>query len=337
MKKKNITIKDVADSAQVSIATVSRVLNNPEKVKQDTLDKVNGAIRQLKYDSASLKLKADAKDTQLVTIFMPTIFSESLSEIARGAQEELEKNGVDAVIWNANENAQNEMKGISNLLKYNMDGAIFISSCVEDFSLEEIASHIPSAAIERMVRPETDIDAICVDAEQGMELLVDYLYGLGHRKFGMICGDISSSPVGVKTRALKKALTDRDIPWDPSCVISSGWTIGSGFQGVEQLLHYHKDVTAIICISDVLAVGALSAVQHLGLSCPEDVSIVGLDNMPSSEFLYPRLTTLSYSGYYMGQMAARSILDRFQGLEQPRTTTMLPMQIIERESAGKAK
>jgi DNA-binding LacI/PurR family transcriptional regulator len=337
MNKKNITITDVATEAKVSIATVSRVLNNPEKVKQDTIDKVNEAIRQLKYDSASLKLKSDTKDTQLVTIFMPTIFSESLSEIARGAQEELEKNGVDSVIWNANENAQNEVKGISNLLKYNMDGAIFISSCVEDFSLEEIASHIPSTAVERTVRQETEIDAISVDAEQGITLLVDYLYDLGHRKFGLLCGDIGSSMVSIRSRAFKKALTLKGLQWDPSCVISSGWTVGSGFQGTEQLLNYHKDITALVCISDVMALGALSAVQHLGLSCPQDISIVGLDNMPSSEFLYPRLTTLSYPGYHMGQLAARSILDRFQGLEQPRTTTLLPMQIIVRESAGKAK
>lgn len=334
---KTITINDVARQSGVSIATVSRVLNDPSRVKKETYDKVMTVIHDLQYECSSLNLKIDKSGSKLVAIFLPTIQSETLSEIAKGALEGLEKNNIDSFIWNANENTNTEMRGLSVLLERQTQGAIFITSCVEDVPLVDIYSQIPVVAIERAVPDKEHLDVIVGNAVQGMELLVEHLYEQGHRSIGFLCGDISGSTSSVKTHAYKKALLKRNIEWDASKVVSSGWTRRCGYFGAKQLLGLHPDVTAIICISDELAIGTYSAIDELGYRCPEDISVAGFDGAPSSDLLIPKLTTVDKNGYDMGRIAADRIFQRMNHPNIEVDRIVQPMKLIVRDSTGKVR
>lgn len=333
--KKNITIRDVACLADVSIATVSRVLNNPSIVKKETVEKVNNAIRELKFTCNSLHLREIDNNSvnEVVIIFMPNIFTEDLAEIANGALEELANHNIDSLIWNSNENRFTEKRGLSVLSQDYVKGVIFITSCVEDPFLRDITAKMPVAAVERTIT-EPFIDLINVDSEQGMGLLVDHLHELGHENIGLLCGDFSSSNSLIKSMAFKKALEKNSIQWDASSVISTGWSVQSGFQGVKQLLSWRPDTTAVICITDVLAYGAINALHSMGLACPGQVSITGFDNAPSSAYQWPPLTTLDFPCYEMGRAAAGKIINRLNDPHTPTETVLLPMKLIVRDSTG---
>jgi len=334
--KKNITIKDIAIKAGVSISTVSRVLNNPSLVKNETCQKVHAAIKDLNFSCNSLQLRDYRADSKLVIIFMPNIFSNSLTEIARGALEELEKHNIDSLIWNSNENISTEMRGFSFLQKNLVQGVIFITSCVKDISLEDISVKIPVGAVERTVN-ESNVDVVNVDTEQGIELLIDHLYELGHRNIGFLCGDISSSNTAAKTMAYKKALDKKGIKWDASSVISSGWTMQCGYEGIQQLLNWRPQTSAVICITDELAIGAINAIQNMGYSCPDDISITGFENTPNSAYQYPKLTTLDFPGYRIGEIIAQKIVKRIENPILPAEKILLPMKLIQRHSTGVAR
>lgn len=332
-KKKEVSMRDVAQDAGVSISTVSRVISSSSKVNSETYKKVQASIEKLNFTCNSLQYRNINKNNKIVIIFLPSIFNESLGQIALGSSEELNKCGFNPLIWNSNESICTEINGLSLLNENFAQGAIFISSCIEDFSLKSINNEIPIVAIERTINDE-NIDVINSDSRQGMELLIDHLYKLGHRNIGFLCGDVSSSYTVTKTMAFKDSLIQRGINWDASNVISSGWTVECGYKGAEQLLSWRPQITAIICISDVLASGAINAIHNMGYKCPDDVSITGFDNTSFGSYMCPKLTTLNFQGYKMGQIAAEKIIQRINGSNFPVEKILLPMNLIQRDSTG---
>jgi DNA-binding LacI/PurR family transcriptional regulator len=335
--KKGFSINEVAKQADVSITTVSRVLNYPDKVKKSTYEKVMRVVNDLNYESNSLDLRLARDRVKLVAIFTPTVESESLNEISRGVLEELERNDIDSFVWNANESTYTEMRTYAALQQAQVSGAVFIMSCVEDFSISKVLQQMPVVVIERKVPEEHEIDTIYVDSAQGMDRLVGHLHQLGHRHIGLLCGDITGSSASEKSNAYRKSIVDRRMEWDASRVVSSGWTRKCGYMGLKQVLAMHPETTATICLSDELATGAINYAQESGLRCPQDISIVGFDNTPSGEFNYPKLTTLSYPNYEMGQMAARSIVNRLNDWKVDPKKTVYPLNLLIRDSSGPVK
>lgn len=336
--KKEVTIRDVSKKAGISIATVSRVLNNPDKVKKETREKVLKTIEEMNFvpSSSLAQNKIHNAQDKFVYLFMPNIFNESITAIAQGASDYLAKHNVSSVIWNSNESTDMEQLGRQFIRNHPSHGAIFILSTVEDIPLDPISSLMPVAAIE-YTREEKDVDYLHVDNDQSMDLLVEHLVELGHKNIAFLCGDISSSNAVHKITAYKKALQSHQIPWDASNILSTGWNVEGGYNGIQKLLEWSPDITAVICISDILALGAVHGLEKMGLKCPEDISVTGFDNMPSSSCIRPRLTTLSFPGYQMGQDAAKQILRKIEDKKTPDIHRIYPVEIIVGTTTGKVK
>ena len=335
--KKDVTIKDVSERAGISISTVSRVLNTPDKVKQETREKVMAAIKELNFSSNSslAQIRIQNFQNNFVYLFMPSIVNDSISDIAHGASDYLADHNIQTLIWNSNESTEREQQGREFLNTHPAQGAVFIMSIVEDIPLEKTIA-MPIATVE-YIPEEKNADILHVDNDQGMDLLIEHLVQLGHKNIAFLCGDISSSNASRKIAAYKKALQAHHLPWKTDNIVPTDWNVEGGHRGIRKLLEWAPETTAVICISDVLALGTIHGLRQMGLRCPEDISVTGFDNMPSSAFLTPRITTLNYPAYQMGQDAAKCILKKIEDKKTPNIHKVYPLELIPGESTGKVR
>ena len=336
--KKAVTIRDVSARAGVSTATVSRVLNTPELVKEETRQLVLRAVQELNFEPSSSLTRKNQQALQepFVYLLLPNLFNAALTQIAQGAADYLQANHIHSVIWNSNESIQLEQQGHLFFQSHPAQGVIVIMSTVEDIPLGKIAERMPIVTVEYYHREE-NIDTIQIDNERAMDLLVGHLAQLGHRDIGFLCGDISSSNSLRKIAAFKKAILSRQLPWKANRLLSTQWDIPSGFHGVQTLLNGCPELTAVVCISDLLALGAVHGAQHLGLRCPEDLSITGFDHLSAYSCLGPKLTTLDYPSYQMGQAAAKQLLYKMQNKKASNCEQVFPLTLLPGESTAAAR
>lgn len=333
--KKTVTIRDVSEHAGVSIATVSRVLNNPNQVKESTRQRVLSAAKALNFtpNSSLAQHARKASQSPFVYLFVPNMFNPSITAIAQGAADYLEAQQIHSVIWNCDESASREQMGRQFILDHPAQGVIVILSTVEDMPLSGIAAVMPVVAVEYF-RQEKGIDYLHIDNEQAMHLLVEHLAELGHRKIAFLCGDISSSNAMQKIAAFKKALHACHLQYDVGNILSTQWNIEGGYRGIKKLMEWSPDITAVICISDLLALGAIHGLQEMGLRCPQDVSIAGFDHIESFAYLQPKLTTLDFPSYQMGRDAAQQIVQKMQSRKSPDIQKAYPVQLCLGDSTG---
>ena len=334
--KKSVTMKDVSKLAGVSIATVSRAINCPQLVNSSTKQLVESAMAQLKFkpSSSSLGNRVPQKDLPVV-VFIPDMFNESLVSVAQGACEFFLKKDIPTLIWNSSESQDWELRGYHSMRLNQMRGAIFIISVVGDIPFPTQPNEVPVVMVERS-STQPKVDTISVEHEHGMFLLMKHLAKMGHQHIALLSGDISSDNSLRKISSYKKALTALNLPWNTNYIVPTEWGIAGGITGVRKVVVGSPEVTAVVGVTDVLALGALHGLENMGLCCPGDLSVAGFDNMPKSAFLHPRVTTLSYPAYDMGHMAAQYLFDRFETPGLDGRHKIFPVELIKGSTTGPA-
>ncbi|MGI6149493.1 MAG: LacI family transcriptional regulator [Firmicutes bacterium] len=328
------TIREVARASGVSISTVSRVMNAPDRVSPEKRMRVERAIKELGYTPNALARGLISKQTDTVGVLMPDISNPYAAEVVKGIEDAGHALGIHVILCNTDSSAERTLRNLSVLRQKQVDGIIFMSKAItEEFYQAFQTMNVPIVlvATESLVY---DIPSVKIDDEQASYDAVQYLARKGHVNIGMISGPIGDTIAGLPRykgfrRACREILGIEDTA---SRVEFATFHFHSGYEAMSRLYEKQPRLTAVFCASDEIALGAMSLLHDLGIAVPDDISIVGFDNTKIARMSIPKLTTVAQPMYEMGK-AGMEVLRRLRE-EEPLDQLRIYMKhvIVERES-----
>lgn len=332
------SIKDVAREAGVSIATVSRVLNDVDVVNEETKKKVTDAIKKLDYRPNIVARSLKTQRTRTIGIVIPDISSQFYPEIVRGAEDVSNIYNYNVILCNTDLDIEKEKEYIRVLKEKMVDGVIYMSNSLAPEILSLLESlKLPTVLVETRERVETDSDfcSVTIDNEKAAFDAVSYLIENGNRKIAYI----GVSPKVVNASALryegyKRALRENGIELDESLVQFGGLKAIDGSDGMAAILKKTK-FDAVFCAGDEIAMGAINTLRENNIRVPEDVDVMGFDNIYTSSIFYPKLTTIEQPTYDMGSVSMRMLIKIINKKEVECRHYVLEHNLIERDSCKK--
>ena len=331
------TMKDVAQRAGVSPSTVSHVINETRFVSQQLRDRVLHAMRELNYQPSAVARSLRTKRTQVVALVIPDITNPYFPEVARGVQDVAEENEYSVILCNTDRVRGRELRFLKALRGQWVDGLILNPSEVTFGDLQDLQdAQIPVVLIGSQI-DHPDLDVVMVNNVQGAYDAVSHLIDLGHRRIGLVGGQRAASSGEQRFQGYIRALADHDIPVDEEIITEGRFTREGGYESMKRLLALQSPPTAVFASSDVMAIGALMAIQEQGLQVPNDVSLVGFDDIAEASTTTPKLTTVSQPKYQTGEVAAQLLFDRVEGASPgERQKIVLSHQLVIRDSTAHA-
>jgi LacI family transcriptional regulator len=322
-----VDLQTVADAASVHRSTASRALNPATRhlVAAEAAARIEEAARALGYRRDDLAASLRTGRTNLIGVMVPDLFNPIVAPMLQGVESALSRLGYSAVVANSGNEANRQFGVAEQLVGRRVDGLILATSSEEDPIVAMcVRQSIPAVLVNRAERGAR-LPAVVSDDAEGSRLAVEHLIALGHRRIGHIAG-----PANVSTGARRRAGFEaamRNWGLDASAVVTAAaFQRGAGAMAAAELLDRHN-VTAIVAATDLLALGAYRALVGLGLRCPQDVSVIGHDDMPLVDMVSPPLTTIRIDPLAMGERAAALLLD---WLGSPAGLEPRPVQVVTR-------
>lgn len=330
-----VTIRDVARLAQVSPATVSKVLNNTPYVSEEARQRVYDAVTKLNFRpniiARSLKLNHTAT-LGLITDDLEGVFTMSMM---RGVEEVASAQGFSVFLCNSYGDAAREKAHLETLVAKQVDGVILLSGYrVRERGAPALdLGRLPVVYLYQYTR---DIAAPCIlpDDEAGGALGTRHLLETGRRRIGLINGPAHYEVTHLRLRGYRQELEKHGIPFDPALIRSGKWHASSGYHLAHELMALPEPPDALFCTSDSLAAGALDALHELRLDVPGDVAVVGFDNRYFSAHQRPPLTTVALPLYEMGVLAGEILLKAIREGKEAAELHRVPCQLVKRQSCG---
>ena len=335
-KEKNVTILEIARMAGVNPSTVSRVLNHPEVVSEETRDRVLGLIQEYNYKPNPFARGLQTRKSRIVALVVPNFTNLSFANLARGVQERLQSHDYSMVIFSSHESSDWEKKICREISNLHIDGVIFASSSSHMPHHEELSEDTAKLFIERD-GSSVGIDSLLLDMEGAFGKLIHHLSGHGHSRIALVAGDTGSYSGMEKIRCFRKAMDQAGHSVPEGRIANALWSSREGWSAAEDLLSQAEPPTAIISATDSIALGIIGAAASLGFRIPEDISIASFNDEPGSESMNPPLTTMGYDDYGMGQDAAGIILNRIRHPDAEMVQSLYPMHLVERKTTGALK
>lgn len=308
-----ITIADVAREAGVSVATVSRVLNRNGPVSPAALEKVNRAITKLNYQPNVWGRRLRRKESRILLIFVPAISNPFYSSIVAGIEDEARRSRYGTMLCITNGDKAREREFIELLFDGQADGAVMLCVDKSDKHIKEIAKKVHIVQCCEYCQ-DTEISHVSVDNFAASGQVVRYLHSLGHRKIGFV-GSVNqfiSSEDRLKGYESELEKLGLSINKEYMAYADRDYSFQSGIAAARQILDRHDRPTALFCISDVLAMGAIRAAGGLGIRVPQELSVVGFDDVEYAIMMNPMLTTVSQPLYPLGKTSARILIDQIE-------------------------
>ena len=324
------TIQDVARKAGVSTATVSRVLNNRDVVSKKTASKVDQAIQELNYAPNVLGRNLRISESRLLLVLIPSIVNSFYNEVIRGIEDIAIAQGYNLLLCETGSKPKRESIYMNLVRNRLADGIISMDPAVDKVRLKELAKNYP--IVQCSEYDETGmISYVTIDSELAAYQAVKYLIQIGHKEIGLINSDNKYLYARERYEGYVRALKEFDIP------INSNWiynieSIGfeEGQQAMKSLLGNTERPTALFVVSDILAIGALKEINACALNVPNDIALVGFDNIDLSKMSHPTLTTISQPMYRMGNESAAMLINKIR--EKSVENTILSHELVIRES-----
>ncbi|MDC7235842.1 MAG: LacI family DNA-binding transcriptional regulator [Spirochaetales bacterium] len=330
-KKK--TIDTVARKAGVSVSTVSRVMNNPEMVKEDKRLRVLKVMEELEYSPSPLARGLATDSLGLIGIIVPNITNQANARIVYAAMDRLEKKGMGVMLFDAREDLERELTIYRTLPKKMIDGVIVIFGNGEEEDYTRLAEDLP-LVLAGPPAVGIPVDQLSSNEGQGFQNLVQYFYEMGHRDIAFLYGS-DKTKGGVRRKNLfKRTMEDFGLKAPGHHLLNCPWTLEGGYEGAARLLKQGELPGAVISSSDQIAIGAMRRFQEYGLHIPSDISVAGFDNSPMARFVTPSLTSLDFPHSRMGEEAAELIIRRIQNRKKTPARIILPLEVVSRESTA---
>jgi LacI family transcriptional regulator len=328
----DVTIMDVAQEAGVSYATVSRVVNNKGYIKPETRERVMRAVTRLGYVVNQQARSLASGRSQVVGLLVPGLETAYIGEIIRGIDEELVGASYDLMLYTAHRRRTRESAYVATLTQGMVDGLLLVLPRDPSAYLETLRQRgFPYVLIDH--QGVDDIGpAVGATNRQGGYDATRYLIALQHKRIGFITGRLENGCSKERQAGYYAALAEHGLATDPQLVCEGDFTQPAGFRATRELLALPQPPTAIFASNDVMAFGAMEAARVGGLRIPEDISIVGFDDIPQALHVHPPLTTVRQPLEHMGRLAARMLLRQIDDRQQLAERIDLPTELIVRES-----
>lgn len=332
-----VTIKDVAKLAEVSISTVSRVINNSKPVSPEARRRVLHAIETLGYEPNEIARSLVTKKSNLIGVIVDDIGSAYVSQIVRGIEEIGRMYKYDIVLSSSYGDAETELKFLKLLKTKQVEGIILVSELVN----QEVIDYMKNTKMEFMYINRyynvPELPTVSLDHDNATKIMMDYLIGLGHKKILYLTQEEDSDKnIEVeKVRAYEAAMSS--IGEEPTLVRISNHRIDGGYKIGREIvrLKEEKGITAVFCSQDELAIGLMNYLYDNGINIPEDISVAGYGDINVASIYRPTLTTIKEPYYDMGAIAIRKMLKKLIGEPIDDEIIVLPVRLIERESCKK--
>ncbi|MEY8712368.1 DNA-binding transcriptional regulator CytR [Mangrovibacter phragmitis] len=331
------TMKDVAEKAEVSTATVSRALMNPEKVSQATRNRVEQAAIELGYLPHALNRSAKRNDSRTLLVIVPDICDPFFSEILRGIETTAAQHGYLVLIGDCAHQNQQEKNFIDLIISKQIDGMLLLGSQLPFDASREEQRNLPPMVMANEFAPELELPTVHIDNLTAAFNAVAWLLQQGHTHIACIAGPEEMPLSHYRLQGYIQALRRNGITVDSNYIVRGDFSYEAGASALEQLQRLPVPPTAIFCHSDVMALGALSWAKRHGLRVPQDLSIMGFDDIALSRFCDPPLTTMAQPRFKIGEEAMLLLLEQLNGNTISPGSRLLDCDLIIRESTGPAK
>ncbi len=325
-------IKDVAEKADVSTATVSRVLNNPHTVKNETKKRVQKAIQEIDYQPNMLGRNLRRSSTRMVMILLENVSNPFYSRVIRGIEQIALENDYYIVICNNNSDPAQENTYLNLLRSKVLDGVIMMKPELSKKKLQELGSRFAVVQCCEYI-DDLDIPFVSINNKKAAYSAVKHLLDQGHQNIGFISGGQNVPSAQQRKKGYKYALQESGITIKQKYIKNGTYGYKGGMEKTRELLSLKEKPTAIFAISDITAIGAIKTIREYNLKIPDEIAVVGFDNTSISRMYNPELTTIAQPRKEMGQKAMQLLIDIIQHNEIKNKNIFLDHKLIIRESS----
>lgn len=328
-----VKMSDVAKLANVSTATVSRVLTKPDTVKEVTKQKVLGAINQLNYQPNMVARQFRRKETNIILVVVPDITNQFFSRVLRGIEHTAVQNSYQVIVGDTENDVDSEYGYLDLLRQRQAQGAILLTARMDKHHLAEISSEFPVVLACEYIEG-IDIPTVSIDNISGARKVTEHLIKLGHTQIAHITGPLNVILSRDRLKGYEQALNNRSLKIDPVYVQEGDYTYESGYNQMQKFLALEIPPTAVFAANDEMAIGAVKAVKASGKRVPEDVAVVGFDNIKISSIFEPSITTIDQPKYKIGIKAMDLLIKQINKKPLQKKQNVLSDKLIIRDSCG---
>ena len=332
------TIQDVARAAGVSTSTVSHVLNETRPVNQETRQRVLKAMKALDYRPNRLARSLRNRRTNTLGVLLPNSANPFFAQILLGIEAACFEHDYNFILGNANDDSKREMAYLDVLVSKQVDGILLVSTGAYRKALDLLAPRgVPVVMVDRSPAQIYDgwqIDAVYTDNEDGGRMATEYLIGLGHRRIACVGGPVLLTSGAGRVIGYRRALEHARFPVDETLILEGDFEHEGGYRAGKALLALPEPPTAIFACNDLMAVGVLYAAFEAGVRVPEDLSVIGFDDIPLASYTVPRLTTVAQQATMLGRAGVDLMLARLKDRARPTQQRCLPVSLTGRASCA---
>ncbi len=321
-------IRDVARAAGVSVATVSRALTNPEKLSKTTLERVQAAVEAMNYRPNLLARNFRSARSYAAVVLVPDITNPFFAQVIQAIEDSAQQQGYAILLGDTRDSSRREREYVDRVETRLADGVIQLRPHGMSASSQSIP-WVNACGCETTPGPSVRIDNV-----GSARRVVEHLIALGHRRIGVISGLADNPHSGERLLGYRQALTAAGIEPEPSLLAEGDFTMWSGQRAIEQFLSLKEAPTAVFCMSDQMAIGAIQHLNKAGLRVPADISVAGFDDIRFAEFWQPGITTIAQPAELIGKTSFDVLLKAINGEDMQSEQIILPTRLVERGSTA---
>lgn len=329
---KYLTLKMVAEKAGVSVNTASRAINNKPDINEKTKKRILEIAQELGYIRNSAAVALRTKKTRTIGVVIADNRNPFYAEVLNGMEIAAREKNYHIILANTQRDYKKEEEAINLLLAKRVDGLLITPVQDRDDDIKKlIEANIPFVVVGRDFK-NIEVDAVYNDEVKGGFLATDYLIKKGHKKIALVNGFLYKSPARSRLEGYKKALNKYRIPLDDLLISAGDINMENGYERTRQMMEKNLDFTAIFAYNDMMAFGVMQAIKEKGLKIPQDIALVGYDDISFSSLISPTLTTIKLKKQELGVESVKLLFSRINGERKKIKKVMLDVELIIRET-----
>lgn len=332
MRTVAVQIGDIAADAQVSAATVSRVLNGSQTVDDSLRLRVLASVEKLGYQPNMVARSLRMRKSFVLGVIIPSITNPFFTAVARAVEDAALEAGYAVTICSSDQDLAKERRYLQVLRNRMVDGALVAVADMHASDLTPLTqSGMPVVLVDRCLEGVT-LDSVIVDTRRGAYMAVEHLISRGYRRIGMVGGPLGVSTAASKLEGFRQALADHGVPIGKDMVLSGDYTEASGYEIGRTLLAMRTPPDAVLVANNQMTLGFFRLVRERGLRVPQEIAFIGFDDAPWASLVVPPVTVVDQPMYELGQRATQMLLERMDGRRQEIRHDVLPTRLIMRGS-----
>jgi len=334
-----MTVKEIAKAAGVSTATVSRVLNDSDKVRESTAKRVLKVVEEMNYrmDHVARRMKVKQTDSLVIGLVITDIDNPFFSRVAKGVEDVASKNKLVTMICNTNENPEKERFFLNAMLSEKVSGAIIVPTIGNlNFFKKLVEDGFPMVIVDRKLKG-LKIDSVSLNNRKGSYDAVKKLIDNGHRRIGFVAGIRGLSNTEERIAGYQNALNEAEIEISDDLIVYGDYVENGGRRAITEFMSLIDPPTAVFSSNNLMTLGCIKEIYEQKLSIPKDIAIIGFDDSTWAEALIPPLTTVKQPGYELGINAAELLIKRLRNGDANNIDVVLNPELVVRESCGTKK